>query len=212
MKKRPLCLVFYVVLGLSPIYSQNADINLLRSLNINRNTSFDPALKAITNSTTYVSLAAPILVYSAGWLRQDTDLKQKGIYLGESLVLVGFTTMALKYSIKRPRPHDTYPEIENITSGGGYSFPSGHTSLAFATATSLSIAFPKWYVVVPSYLWATSVGYSRMGLGVHYPSDVLAGAVLGSASAYFTYKLNHYFNRKANKKILYDDWALGNPK
>ncbi len=81
-------------------------------------------------------------------------------------------------------------------------FPSGHTSLAFAIATSLSLKYPKWYVIAPSYVWACSVGYSRMNLGVHYPSDVLAGAVLGAGSAFLTYKLNEWFWKKQNNKKL----------
>lgn len=78
--------------------------------------------------------------------------------------------------------------------------PSGHTSTAFATATSLSLAYPKWYVVAPSFVWAGAIGYSRMHLGVHYPSDVLAGAIVGSGSAYLTYKANQWINKKRKKK------------
>jgi membrane-associated phospholipid phosphatase len=53
----------------------------------------------------------------------------------------------------------------------------------------LSLNYPKWYVVVPSYAWASLVGYSRMAIGMHYPSDVLIGALVGSASSFLVYKL-----------------------
>jgi membrane-associated phospholipid phosphatase len=83
------------------------------------------------------------------------------------------------------------------------SFPSGHTSIAFATATALSLKYPKWYVIAPASIWACSVGYSRMNLGVHYPSDVFAGAVLGAGSAFLTYKINEWFwEKQHHKKIL----------
>jgi undecaprenyl-diphosphatase len=74
------------------------------------------------------------------------------------------------------------------------SFPSGHTSSAFNTATFICLTYPKWYVIAPAALWATSVAYSRMYLGVHYPSDVLAGAVLGAGTAYLTYYLNKHYS------------------
>ena len=105
----------------------------------------------------------------------------------------------MKYIINRERPYITYPYLEKASDGGSPSFPSGHTEAAFATATSLSLAFPKWYVIAPSYIYAGSVGYSRMHLGVHYPSDVLAGALVGTTSSYFTYRANKWLKGKKKK-------------
>jgi membrane-associated phospholipid phosphatase len=64
------------------------------------------------------------------------------------------------------------------------------------------MAYPKWYVVVPSFVWASSVGYSRMHLGVHYPSDVLVGAMVGSSSAFLTQKANQWLNKKRKKNKI----------
>lgn len=176
--------------------AQNADINLLKKINLERNKSFDPAFKFITNTATPLSIASPIIIFSVGIIKKDCSLKQKGIYIGETLFGAAFITTAMKYSIRRDRPYVTYPFIENETPAVSPSFPSGHTSTAFATATSLSIAFPKWYVIAPSFLWATSVGYSRMHLGVHYPGDVLAGAIIGAGTAFLTYKINMWIRKR----------------
>lgn len=97
---------------------------------------------------------------------------------------------ALKYSVNRERPFVTYPDIIKKTDTHSPSFPSGHTSNAFATATSLSLAYPKLYIIFPSFAYAGTVAYSRMHLGVHYPSDVAAGAVIGAGCAYLTHKVN----------------------
>lgn len=94
-------------------------------------------------------------------------------------------TMGAKGLVRRPRPWVAYEgDLVCLQPVRSTSFPSGHTSIAFATATSLTLVYPQWYVAVPVYLWAGAVGYSRMYVGAHYPSDVLVGAVLGTASAF----------------------------
>lgn len=190
-------LILLLIIGFSATaFPQNADINLLRTLNTDRNTTLDPAFKFVTNSVLPMAVAIPSGFITYALLRKDSASKTNAIIVCSSLVISGIITTSLKYTINRERPYDTYPFIQQVTPGGGPSFPSGHTSTAFALATSLSLACPKWYVIAPSYLWAGAVGYSRMDLGVHYPSDVLAGAVIGSGSAFLSCKLNRWVNKK----------------
>jgi membrane-associated phospholipid phosphatase len=179
--------------------AQNIDINLLRDINLNRNQSLDPTFKLISNSAVPICVATPIIIYSVGLINKNQDIKKQGIFIGETFLVSAFISTAMKQGFKRERPFKTYPELDKQSDGGSYSFPSGHTSSAFANATALSIAFPKWYVIAPSFVWASAVGYSRMDLGVHYPSDVLAGAIVGSGSAYLTYKINKWMNKKKPK-------------
>jgi len=176
--------------------AQNSDIEILRDINLNRNTNLESLMKGVTNSAMPISLGTPIVMYAVGMIEKDSVTKKKAIFVGESLAASAFISYALKVSIKRDRPYVTYPDIENVEEESSYSFPSAHTSSAFATATSLSMTYPKWYVIAPSFLWAGAVGYSRMYLGVHYPTDVLAGALVGSGSAFLCYKLNKWINKK----------------
>ena len=174
--------------------AQNLDIDLLRKINIERNAALDPAFKLITNSVSPIGLGAPLIVTTIGFIQKDQTLKNKGYYMGATLLTSALITTSLKFAIDKDRPFVTYPEIQKLTSAGSPSFPSGHTSEAFATATSFSLAFPKWYVIAPSFIWASAAGYSRMHLGVHYPSDVLVGALIGSGSAWLCHELNkRYF-------------------
>jgi membrane-associated phospholipid phosphatase len=192
-------IILFVVLH-SSLFAQNADINLLKSINQNRNTHLDGTFKTISNSVAPISIAVPVGLIGVGLLTHDSVIKNKSIVIGVSLALTAGLTVGMKYGVNRTRPFNTYPFIHNVVHEGTPSFPSGHTSFAFSTATSLSLAFPKWYVVAPSYLWACSVGYARMDLGVHYPSDVLGGAITGAGSAYLCYKANKWLQERYKKK------------
>jgi membrane-associated phospholipid phosphatase len=191
-----------LILALSflSVEAQNIDIDLLKQINVNRNTALDPAFKSITNSAVPISIATPIIMYSIGLIQKDTVIKHKALFVGETFLASAFVTLVSKQIIKRERPFKTYNEIIPLSTSGSYSMPSGHTSTAFATATSLSMAYPKWYVIIPSYAWASSVGYSRMHLGVHYPSDVFIGAIVGSGSAFLTHKANQWLEKKSRKR------------
>ena len=173
-------------------FAQNNDIELLRKINIDRNQKFDSFFKIVTDSDGPISILAPASVYAVGILTKDTITKRKGVMIGGSLFISTVIMTSMKYGIRKDRPFVTYPEIQKLASAGSPSFPSGHSSMAFSTATSLSIAFPKWYIIAPSFVWAGTVGYSRMHLGVHYPSDVFVGALIGVGSAW----LSNYLTKK----------------
>lgn len=192
-------LLFVLIFLSATTYSQNIDIRILRQINEHRNVHLDGTFKAFSNSVSPISIAAPILIFGTGLIEKDQDLKQKGLVIGASFLVTTVIATTLKHTINRPRPFETYPDIQKLSAGGSSSFPSGHTSDAFSTATSLSLAFPKWYVIAPSYTYATLVGYSRMHLGVHYPSDVLAGAVIGAGSAFLCYKAQKWINHRSGR-------------
>lgn len=185
-----LIFLFFSVAG----YSQNLDIRILRSVYNPEDLAADPFFRFTSNSEVYVVAAVPAGVAVAGLIRNDKDMLREAAVMAAGEAVNELLKLGLKYTVNRDRPFETYTDIIQKVPVGGPSFPSGHTSSAFETATSLTLAYPKWYVIVPSYAWAGTVAYSRMHLGVHYPSDVLAGAVIGSGSAFLTYKINQKLN------------------
>ncbi len=177
--------------------AQNLDIRILRSINSPHPLPSDNIFQFISNSDVWLIVAIPTAMGATSLVKHDKTLFRNAEVVVAATVVNFCITSGLKYSINRARPFITYTDILKKSGGGSPSFPSGHTSGAFATATSISIAYPKWYVIVPMFGWAGAVGYSRMDLGVHYPSDVLAGAAIGAGSAWLT----HYVNKKLLNKV-----------
>jgi membrane-associated phospholipid phosphatase len=186
---RKLLFIFLFSLPFS-LFSQNLDIRILRSINSPQTISSDKFFQLISNSEAYLVILTPVEMWSVGLIKHNDKLFRNAcVTIAATAVNAGITEI-MKYSINRDRPFVTYPDITKKSRAGSPSFPSGHTSNAFSTATSLSLAYSKWYIIVPAYTWAGTVGYSRMHLGVHYPSDVLAGALIGAGSAWLTYSVN----------------------
>lgn len=188
------------------VQAQTADAKILLDLQEDRSAPLTPLYKDISKTTSYISVGIPISLLVTGMATHNADMKKKALFMGETFIVNTVLTTALKYTIRRDRPFVKDPSIIPLDAAGGYSFPSGHTSDAFSTATALSMAYPKWYIIAPSYLWAGSVAYSRMYLGVHYPSDVVAGAIVGAGSAFLTKKLTCWIQKKhtahVNEKLL----------
>ena len=184
-------------------FSQNWDVQLLRDINLHRNKDFDPLYRHISNSVLPLTLGLPlgVIVYeqSSG---EGVGSKKRGLEMFAVTVGTVALSQGIKWTLNRERLYEKYPEIDPVYLAADPSFPSGHTASAFALATSATLIWPKWYVAVPAYAWAGSVAYSRMHLGLHYPTDVVAGAVLGGSTAYLCHYLNQKLFRKKKEKVL----------
>jgi membrane-associated phospholipid phosphatase len=180
--------------------AQQVDIDILKAINQQKETNFkNNFFNATANSVTVINLAAPLSLLTAGIIKKDKKLQQNALFMAGGYIVSTIVTQGAKRIIQRERPFNTYSFITKKSEGGGYSMPSGHTSAAFNTATALSLLYPKWYVIAPSFVWASLVGYSRMYQGVHYPSDVVVGALVGSGSAWLAYKAQKWINKKRLK-------------
>ena len=175
--------------------AQNFDINLLNKVNSPPSLSSDKSWVFLTNTTLPLSLATPVTIFITGVANNDNELKRKSYGAGASMLLSSLITTGFKQTFKRERPFISYPDIiYKKRSASGYSFPSGHTTAAFATATSISLAFPKWYVIFPSFTYAAAISYSRMYLGVHYPTDILAGILVGIGTSLLSNQVQKNIN------------------
>lgn len=113
-----------------------------------------------------------------------------GIVVLVSLAInIFITNIALKPLIARTRPFDaTSAIIPLISKPHDYSFPSGHTSASFASAFIYYRMCPKKYGIAAIVL-ASLIGLSRLYLGVHYPSDVIGGLLVGLFSSIAAYRI-----------------------
>lgn len=194
MKKLLICLIY-----LTTVYSANGqslDLRLLEHIN-GPVSSSDQTWRDVSTSTYFAITVIPAAMLITGLAEHDKVLTVKSFEMGGSIVLASVSTVILKDITQRERPYLAHPNlITGKSSELGSSFPSLHSSAVFATATSLSLSFPKWYVIAPSFAYAATVGYSRLYLGVHYPSDVAVGALIGAGSSFLTWKLQKLLNKK----------------
>jgi undecaprenyl-diphosphatase len=141
-----------------------------------------PLARAVSRSGDgYLHVLLPLLLL----VLQIPGIGAFASLLALSLVIERAVYWCLKNSLKRRRPQDAVPGLRSlVVASDQFSFPSGHSSGAFLLATCLAIIYGGPVAAV--YLWASGVAVSRVILGVHFPGDTLAGAIMGSSIALFS--------------------------
>lgn len=146
----------------------------------------DGIMRRISNAANYsrLSIASALVLWSTGGCRgRRAAVSGLASVLGTSAV----ANLVVKPFGRRARPDravDRVPSARQVPMPTSRSFPSGHTASAVAFATGAGQVLP--WASVPLHLLAATVGYSRVHTGVHYPGDVVAGAILGAVTADIT--------------------------
>ncbi|MEU9171624.1 phosphatase PAP2 family protein [Streptomyces sp. NPDC048420] len=176
-----------------PQWDQRAAQDLLRDLaaldqalyeavTVTRTPTLDYALRQLSAAADHSKISFTV----AGLLALFPGRPRRAAALGVAAIGVASASANLlgKRLVRRPRPHravDSPFPGRHVPMPESASFPSGHTASAVAFAAAVGPALPV--VTVPLGLLACAVGYSRIHTGVHYPGDVVAGALLGTGAA-----------------------------
>lgn len=172
------------------------DRSLLTAINFDGPTGYDFFWAMYSDKWTWI----PFMLVVVYCLLRPGNWRHRLLMVGSVALLFMLSDFVVSSFIKnvvcRPRPsHD--PAVMDLLSyvngyrGGAYGFPSNHASNGFAAATFLALLLRNRWVTLSAFLWAVGSCYSRMYLGVHYPSDILCGAMLGIVFAiiiFFLYK------------------------
>jgi membrane-associated phospholipid phosphatase len=184
----------WILLSALTTTAQNWEADIIRSINSPNNSS--ETWRITNNSVKPISAGLPFALLATGLIAKDEKLQSESLEMMGGLLLTVASTEGLKLIVNRKRPCQVYPEIYPDEYNDGKSFPSGHSSVAFFTAASLSMNHPKWYVIAPTFGWAFGVAYARLYYGQHNPTDLLGSFVVGTGSAWISHKTNKWLNRK----------------
>ena len=137
----------------------------------------DPVFEALTYAGSFGLVWLALAFAVSGFSLRRPWLVAR---VGATILVAEMGSGLLKLWIGRDRPAVATPEPAPLVDlPATASFPSGHSTVAFACATALTLAVPR--LALPFYVLAALIAFSRVYVGVHYPGDVLAGALLGVA-------------------------------
>ncbi len=129
------------------------------------------ALSLMAYHAAFWALLAILMVVSKGHRRPGIAM------LVSLLVAYVVVELVIKTLIHRERPYIAEGLTPIIVDSLSYSFPSGHTAYSFASATVIAMYYGRW--CIPAFVLASMIGLSRIYLAMHWPTDVVAGAMIG---------------------------------
>lgn len=125
--------------------------------------------------------------------------KAGALALGAMILGLIVTNLTIKPLISRPRPWLDWPIVPLVAENDPNSFPSGHTCAAFAAGLSWVRTLPWRWGRIAAAAAAVLMGLSRLYVGVHYPTDVLTGAVIGSLCAWAAWKVYQLYSKRKDR-------------
>ncbi len=167
----------------------NADVWLFYAVNHGWSSPVLDVFMSVITTTAYWRpiyafgiIALLIAGYRKGWRTEGSEFVWCALVLMASVALFDpLSNVLLKETLQRPRPYLVLGDVYQLVASGGGSFPSNHALNNAAAATIISHFFPRWKFMA----WgiACTIAISRVYVGVHYPSDVLGGVVIGYVGA-----------------------------
>ena len=173
------------------------DVSILHFINLQfSNSFFDiffPSITDLHKTWQFKFLALPTLFGLLVFYRRWTGFF---LFLGLaiSFSLSDKFGSVLKHFWQRARPFEVDSAIIQRSPAGGFSFPSNHSINMFCFAVFLAYFFPRYRI--PFFIIAFLVAYSRLYNGVHFPSDVMSGALIGSGFGYLGARLTDLWNKR----------------
>lgn len=194
-----MLIVLALVTGASSAQVNSPDLRILRAIAETRTPWLDRFFIVISDLNNPLCLGIALLLLVSRWVVKDHQYFRAGLLVGQGIFFSQIITFTLKDVTGRLRPHLYDSTFLSVIEATNKSFPSGHTSEAFTMATALCFSFRQWWIRIAVLTWAFTVAYARMYLGVHYPSDVIGGIVVGCGSVWLVVLLQRSWQKRKTR-------------
>ena len=177
----------------------NLDIKLLYLLNdfAGKSEIFDRVIIFLANYLQYPLVALFLVAVYFGFISKSGRGRMLWtVLLSAAIARLGITEL-IRFFYHRPRPFLVYNDIHPLISINEYSFPSGHAAFFFALATAIYFYNKRWGAWF--FIAAILISISRVIAGIHYPSDIIGGAIIGVAVGYLVFNYAYVFSKNKTR-------------